>query len=931
MPRSFIASVFERDKHNYDKETGSSTGQNSLDTRSFSERVISQVQDVQSGKFLSGGANRITERADAFQEIIKDHALGGLRGRIAALADADGNLFKKIGLGSVVKMLSAVENAIGGIVDELGDALLSRLHIPDPVYLASLIAFDLAGADLEYNNNYIRRLILRRDITIALKWWNKTWEIEYSGLRSDRYTVDGLIAARAGAYKNVQYILNEFNNRRREMESEVESIDIELNDETTSEENKLIYEFQKENYLKLIEECTQLMIMILKELIVYSYSNFTADELKDMLEKYNIRPSVFGTNDPEYGSKFSINSHNVNIMAPFYRPAITRQVDRLSQNRSSRHRRKIRREQEKSSNPRSNPMAKISDKLHYINPRNRNIKRLYIVLAYGDNFHDSELMFNKELARRLGYRIISTAELIAARALQDLIPSEVFSTMDSLWRSAFTYTREIEHLLFDPSKVNYLRWFDTEVIKTPEEYKKSTLTPETGSSDQDTTSDMERSIGSVLLADFIRDMLNRSREQIFINPRFYDNDGNIVQRNDDGDYIVVDRNGNPLLDSNGEEIIVDPSNVNTSVPIENKNLADILPDDFDLYIRTVVNEYLSLNLVDITRNVLNEIALGNIILNSTEAIERLILRYRLVSYSEINMHQVIPILLERLVLTDGIRTYDGQFLSSRTLTEILTKIVNELKDSGEYIPVFNNLREVNILKIMLGEIQVYINEILRGRNPEIDDFNSIYNRAIIRDSEGFVSRMGAMDDALYLTIDNLNNRIEELSRDGRDTIDFYSLTGGKSFVQMMDESQRVVDSGIKIDRSISKLRAEMLNQLEEITSLVKNGILTVDDIPNFENLVKSAREGLASKTDLTELMNILRDFGVDLDGYDIMEYHREKDKLIHDNHDEGFFEFDINNPPPHIMRSIKEEYNNKFNIRSKYYIWVDPEFTFDEN
>lgn len=872
MTKPFITSVAEEDKEKYSKLTGDAKGTDSLDVASFKEKMLEQIVAIKDGSFLSGKFSKLNLKV--LDLIAKGKGLlniGKLKDSL--LKNIEGKLplsLKSLGLKSLVSLITIAEKVFGKLIEQITASLMSKIFIPDPVYLASLIAFDIAGADLEMHGNYIRKLILKRDITMALKWWNKTWEITYSGLRSDPYTNDAFAAAKSGSFKNVVYILEEFNKSYYSTfnAAKLHPIINKSRAQMTPEELK---SYNTRNLLlNAANETFELMVYIVKELIVYGYSNFTADELKSILKKFNISPSYFGVSDVRFGGRYAIKSGNIEIMAPFFKfEELSPTLNKLENNRSSRNRRKEYKRLKGNVNAvieQNN--SRISEALTYIHPRNKNVKRLYLTLI--SNEFDSP-MYNPQLAERLGYKIANMFVKAIDIDISGLIPNSVFKTQEKVWSSAYDYTKEIEDYLFDPAKSSDLILKDNTVIRMPADVQKTiSLTNTNTTSSTTTTSTSSNEVNS----------------------------------------------NNPIIVNNiGPVLLIDSINIDIS-------LGGSLPISINVYMKKLVDQFVSLDVEDLVKSVINKVSTGEIVLRSDDSIERLAFyNYKSsggLSFNEINADQIISILIDRM--KNGV--YDKEFLKNNTMMDIITRLANELKANDTFIRVLNNPSEENITKLLISNVKNLSEGIVSGRiDPStINSYDSLKLQAVIDNSNGVVASTGKLSKELYFAINVLNERLADLHREKITEVSISDLLQNKSFTSIVEELR---NNNSKLEIEIDAIREELLRRITEMLSKMNNGIIPQNSFPTFNEIYNISLIEIENKYNITDVLDILKAFGLDVAGDDIMEYYRGLDKKINGNKDEELFEFDINNPPPKVLMSLDEEYADREKFKFKYYKWVE--------
>jgi hypothetical protein len=96
----------------------------------------------------------------------------------------------------------------------------------------------------------------------------------------------------------------------------------------------------------------------------------------------------------------------------------------------------------------------------FIVPRNHNIKKLYVWLAFSPAFNDSERLVNKPLHDRLKYKILSTLEEAFYEAQKSLLNSAlgkyITDVKDDYLGLIAKYVKETEQYLFDPKKQDFV-------------------------------------------------------------------------------------------------------------------------------------------------------------------------------------------------------------------------------------------------------------------------------------------------------------------------------------------------------------------------------------------------------------------------------------------------------------------------------------------
>jgi hypothetical protein len=121
----------------------------------------------------------------------------------------------------------------------------------------------------------------------------------------------------------------------------------------------------------------------------------------------------------------------------------------------------------------------------FIVPRNKNIKKIYVWLAFNVGLNDNERLIHEPLHRRLSYKILSTVEEAFYEAQNSLLNSPlgkyVFDSKDSYLALIAKYVQETEAYLFDPKKQDLVTGEDRitlpdfRPVATKEDVKNKTL------------------------------------------------------------------------------------------------------------------------------------------------------------------------------------------------------------------------------------------------------------------------------------------------------------------------------------------------------------------------------------------------------------------------------------------------------------------------
>ena len=389
------------------------------------------------------------------------------------------------------KMGAAFQN---NIIDKIVGVLVSKLVLPEEVYLAGLKAIKPIKSNIKYRNNYIRKLAIKKDLVKVLEFVDGEIGMRYTNENSKGVN-DGITAARYGSYRVAKYIMTQLNLELSELkniypkikgekldaqtillknfESQIKTLENTLAG-TTNETIKATIvlsidkiknsinqldiikerEFEKEaeykGVTKLIDKGTKNLYSICKNIIVSSFSRLTVKELNDIIIKFNIHPSAFGSNDKEFGKEFLITQSDVNRLAPFARPknSVIEEAKAIK----------------------STVLVPNKITVKFISPRNNNIKKIYIYLQ-SKELHGEFYMLNKSFYERMKYPVYSTLidslDSAASGFFKAGLGKRYVDTIYAIESAYYDYTISVEDLLYDPAKEKFVSINDLTPIPPP--------------------------------------------------------------------------------------------------------------------------------------------------------------------------------------------------------------------------------------------------------------------------------------------------------------------------------------------------------------------------------------------------------------------------------------------------------------------------------
>jgi hypothetical protein len=408
--------------------------------------------------------------------------------------------------GEFGKTLMAISNSfLGQLKDKILGALFSNIVIPERVYLAGLQALELIKSNPAYKNNYIRKMCLKKDLALCVEWLDKILGIHYS---NDKMVGIGeaISAADRGCCRVAFYIMRQLKSEGNELDLAVKQLqDRDPKDKLLKSAEKLSFKCRENlhNICKHIIIGSYSNLMVNGEISVQSALNVTSEAtailagspaptLKQIVNHCNIHPSAFGTNDKEFGKKFTIKKGDLDKCAPFFKPDKSKSKLEKTQDKTTgetiyKKNGKIVSKADYDWAEKQNASAtgstikdyeqiedtrlvKLPDAPKFIAPRNFNIKKIYLYLS-DKSIHGDYYMYNKDMYERLKYPIYSTLISSLDKALSGLfqtgIAKSLLKGMKDIESAMYDYTISVEKFLYDPSKSSFLSVNDMTTLPEP--------------------------------------------------------------------------------------------------------------------------------------------------------------------------------------------------------------------------------------------------------------------------------------------------------------------------------------------------------------------------------------------------------------------------------------------------------------------------------
>lgn len=394
------------------------------------------------------------------------------------------NKFKKLAEESAAAAWRATKAMAKSIVDKVLNMVLTRIYLPDAVYLLSIQALYKIGSNLEYNNNYARSKAFAADYVLSIAWIDDTIGLSYSLIANPSKTTSELNkAARGSCVKIFDYILEYLlyenktvlrNIRSHEYEikllesdvktheSVIEALEEEHSKEATTDDRRdeieVLITIEK-NEIKNIEKQIEAekkekktwddydykyrttLASSFKALIVNSVGNLTKDLISEYLYKYNVKPAWFGDYDPDFNGRYKFTSSDVNYMAPFYNESgfISNVQSSLGDTR----------------------LVKTSKLPKYIVLRNIYLKYIYVLMNSVNIYGTGNQLSSQVLYERLCYNTMDflsqQVDKFLGEMIEDGLGKMAIDTLNKIERAIYDYTVLVEKSFNDPLGTDYMQ------------------------------------------------------------------------------------------------------------------------------------------------------------------------------------------------------------------------------------------------------------------------------------------------------------------------------------------------------------------------------------------------------------------------------------------------------------------------------------------
>ena len=337
-------------------------------------------------------------------------------------------------LGDSVKALLSIGDSItNSVSDAIITKLKSKINYNDELVLASVKPLYELGADPNYGNTLLMACI-QHDLPKTLEWLDGLNKTEYTDTSEE--TDRAFLAAKYGSWHVSKYIFEKLVDKYKQLAN------IYKNTKSTK-------------YLPQITQYKLLITDILREIIVYSYSNLKPDDVLEMIQYSDfVHPSMYGESDYEFHIKFTFTDEQIDIMAP------------IIMNRTIKVQNPINKGRGINLGIKRPVQVEVTEK--YIDPRNENIKKIYCVLVDTGTFEERNVLNNKRLYLRLKLRMISVLTQAKESLIQKFEESDAYAMMQDktlidVTAEIANFITTIEELLPNPADNIRLGVGDTEI------------------------------------------------------------------------------------------------------------------------------------------------------------------------------------------------------------------------------------------------------------------------------------------------------------------------------------------------------------------------------------------------------------------------------------------------------------------------------------
>lgn len=322
-------------------------------------------------------------------------------------------------------LLSAADGALGDMLDvglaalkSYGSSILGEITagtgLDEGVFLDTVKTLYNMGSDPNYDLT-LYNVAIAHDMPKVLEWLDGINKVTYD-IDSSKAEV-ALSAATVGSFHVSKYVMDKMSKAH---------VQITASPAYSDEEIKTIKDYDL-RYKKWF-------VQVFKSIFLNSYGNLTPGELSSFLDepKYYLKAAHLGTSDVDYYKEFAITENDLDIIAPFY--------------------------------PVTYDYALGQKEEMYILPKNRNVKKNYVLLVEEANWPlESKLLHDRLVypMYNVGHDMLNAMSNTFANST---LGQYLKKAKDQYLSMISLFAKKCEPILFNPASYNLKSWGDTTMI-----------------------------------------------------------------------------------------------------------------------------------------------------------------------------------------------------------------------------------------------------------------------------------------------------------------------------------------------------------------------------------------------------------------------------------------------------------------------------------
>ena len=281
------------------------------------------------GSFLSDGITKLNELASGLLGKIPglNGVLGKLGGFLNKYLESGTNFLKNLLNDTLKQLENATLNFINNIVEDFMTNLLSSIYIPDEVFCKTIQGLYYSGADLAYDDHYIRKSALSRDWSYTLEFVDEQYGVDYD-YTYVRLNEDLNTCASNCCVKNLVYIFDKMVSHINDYKIEIVNKTCEANaikdlnpDSYQSNQEYIGLKNAIDELNNVVFEMEEMIVSNFKKLIVNSNTYLSVSLLEKFFTgnlKDYILPKYFGMTDDKFNKKYVFSESDCRVMMPTF-------------------------------------------------------------------------------------------------------------------------------------------------------------------------------------------------------------------------------------------------------------------------------------------------------------------------------------------------------------------------------------------------------------------------------------------------------------------------------------------------------------------------------------------------------------------------------------------------------------------------------------